>query len=86
MTRIRRRKGNRFEAVSTPIVVYAAEKRIEGILLDKSDSGVGILLPTASGLSEQQTVSVLVNRERKMAKVIRVEATDDGDQIGLRLN
>ena len=87
MTRIRRRKGNRLSpAPETPIVVFAAEKRIEGHLIDSSESGVGVLLPSNSGISEQQSVRLLLQRERKLAKVIRVKKTEEGDQIVLKLN
>lgn len=86
MSRVRRRKGNRTPARGNiPIVVYVYEQRLEGRVLDRSDHGIGVILPSDCGLIEQKTVRILYERRQQMAKVARVVPTDEGDQVGLRL-
>ena len=86
MAQVRRRKGNRQPVrVPTPIVVFVYEKRIEGNVVDTSPNGVGVLLPANTGLSEQQAVKILYQRQRKSAKVVRVEPTEEGDRVGLKI-
>ena len=84
VARIVRRKGTRQPVRhNLPISVIAASGRLEGKVLDKSQSGFKILLPADSGLKEKQSVRIVVERQRKVANVVRVESTDDGDLVGL---
>lgn len=66
-------------------MVFAADKRIEGQILDSSESGVRVLLPSGSGLSEQQPVRLLLKKERKAGRIVRVLRAEDGDQVCLQL-
>ena len=87
MSNTYRRKGNRVVAAEPiRISVFVYGKRIEGFILDKCDGGLGILVPLNSGLKEQQVIRVVIGLERKMAKVARVEATKNGDRVGIKLS
>lgn len=86
MARIVRRKGTRQTVKhNLPISVIASSGRLEGQVLDKSESGFKIMLPNDSGLAEKQTVRIVVERQRKVANVVRVEQTDEGDCVALRI-
>lgn len=86
MARIVRRKGARLEVKhDLAISVIASAGRLEGKVLDKSESGFKILLPTESGLAEKQSVRIVVDRQRKLANIVRVEPTDEGDLVALRI-
>ena len=86
MAQVRRRQGNRFPTkVSTPIVVFVLGKRIEGEVVDRSDKGLGVLLPANCGLEAQKSVRVLFEKRQQMAKVARVEPSENGDRVGLKL-
>ena len=85
MAQIRRRKGNRQEVrIPTPIVVFVLNDRLEGSVVDSSTRGLGALFPSDCGLTLNQSVRILYKHRRQMAKVVRVESTDDGDRVGLR--
>ena len=86
MGRIRRRKGNRIPvAIETPIVICIYGGRIEGHVIDESDSGVGAIFPGGSGLKVGQIVRILLNRDRRMGKVGRIELRDGKDFVGIKL-
>lgn len=87
MSNTHRRKGNRVVASEpTKIVVFVYGQRIDGFILDESEKGLGILLPANSGLTPQQSIRVLIGRERQVAKVIRVEPIDQGDRVGIKVS
>gem|GEM_PF-4691718 len=87
MSKIRRRKGNRLPVVvDKEIVILIYGGRIDGEVLDATDHGLGIRVPTGSDLSLGQKIRILYRRQMQMAKVTRIEHETEGDRVGIRLN
>ncbi len=86
MARIRRRKGNRSTVKNSEVIaLYMHSGRVEGRVVDTSDSGLGVFLAEDYQLRVGQTIKAMYQRIRRMAKVMRVESTDDGINVGLQL-
>lgn len=87
MGRIRRRKGNRQPVVvDKKIVILVYDGRIEGEVLDATDHGLGIMVPTGTDLSAGQKIRILYRRQMQMAKIVRVIEEGDGIRLGIKLN
>ena len=87
MARIRNRKGNRQPCVADKtIAVMTPNGRIEGEVVDASETGLGLLLPAGSGVKSKQKIRVVYRRQMQMARVVRVEESPEGDRLGIILD
>ena len=86
MGRIRRRKGNRLPVViDKDIVILIYGGRIEGEIMDATDHGLGIRVPSGTELSVGQKIRILYRRKMQMARVARIVREAEGDRIGIKL-
>ena len=87
MAKIRRRKGNRQPVVADKeIVILVYGGRINGAILDATDHGLGIMVPSDTELEVGQKIRIVYRRQMQMAKVIRIEHEEEGVRVGIRLS
>lgn len=60
-------------------------QRIEGYVLDESETGLGVALPPNCGLTVKQSVRLVYKRQQLMGKVARVEDSEEFDRVGIKL-
>ena len=88
MGRIRNRKGKRQPVVAEKdIVLMVYDGRINGVVMDASERGLGVLLPEDSGIKEGQKIRILYRRQMQRGKVVRVQPGENGQiLVGIKLN
>ncbi len=88
MGRIRNRKGKRQPVVAEKdIVLMVYDGRINGVVMDASERGLGVLLPEDSGIEEGQKIRILYRRQMQRGKVVRVQPGENGQiLVGIKLN